>query len=161
MSDSDQFRLLAMQEEAERLRELLDELAGDPQIETMRALLRDVQHALELAARTGAEAGLFREHLPWWKDWQCRHGAARAPARHRPAARRSAEETAPTGETRLAQAERHVHEGRARIARQRALRERLAARESPALIQADALLHTLLKTQVMAEVHLLMLLNPF
>jgi hypothetical protein len=159
MSGNEQLRLLILQEETERLRDLLDQLPDDPVVSPMLQLLRDAEKALQASQRLGRATGRLDEPLPWWGTWQRQHGTggAAAPGATGPGAGRRPPAGAPD-DARITRAERQIREGEARVARQRTLLARITLQEDPReLEQAETLLQNLMRAQLLAQARLLIL----
>jgi hypothetical protein len=125
----------------------------------MRHLVQEAEHALEEAVRIGAARGFLAGPLPWWVEWQRRHEAASTAAATQRIAgeKRLPVASKPTDETPLTQAERHFREGQARVVRQQALLARVSTQDPTLQGEAEILLHSLMRAQMLVKVRLQML----
>jgi hypothetical protein len=145
MGSSDRPPLLALQEEAERLRMLIAQSPEDPQIAPMHRLLQEANHVLQEAVRMGAAIGLLVGPILWWEASQRRHESHTAAA------------LAAGGKAPLPRAKRHTCE-EIRILRQQALLAHLDLGDHPRLVQqAQALCHDLMRAQLLVTARRLML----
>jgi hypothetical protein len=142
VGNGDPLQLLALQEEADRLRELIDALAGDPLIEPLRQLVQEAERVLQEAEQIAAAAGVLGGPLPWWEDWQRRHVSGSA--------------TASVREPLLLETKRQLRVEQARLARQRALLTRLSTQDHLLPAPKD-LRHALMRAQLLIKARLLML----